>query len=112
MEDPYIGQKLVSHKQTEMRAEAESERLARLASIGARPLWPRALDRMAAVIQWVTPRLSIADSAWIIEHWGVLRRVPETAPRPLSAPGDATVRLAEGQLGTIDRSAGAVTPDR
>ena len=56
--DPYIGQKLVSHKQTEMRAEAMSERLARLASIGARPLCRSALDRMAAVIQWVTPRLS------------------------------------------------------
>ena len=110
--DPYIGQKLVSHKQIQMRAEAKSERLARLASIGARSLWRSALDRMAAVIQWVTPRLSIADPAWIIEHWGVLRRVPKTASRPWSAPGDATRRLAEGQLGTVDGSAGVVTPDR
>lgn len=110
--DPYIGQKLVSHKQTEMRAEAKSQRLTRLASIGPRPLWPRALDRVASVIQRVTPRLSIADSAWILEHWGLRRRVPETASRPWSAPGDATRHLAEGQLGTVDRSAGVVTPDR
>lgn len=110
--DPYIGQKLVSHKQTEMCTEARSERLNRLASIGTRALWRSALDGRAATIQRVRRRPSIANPVWIIEHLGVLRRVPERSSRPWSPPADATGRHAEGELGGVAGTAGVVTLDR
>ena len=49
--DPYIGQKFVADKHRTLLAEAESERLARRASMGNRSIWKAVLRAFAAGAQ-------------------------------------------------------------
>lgn len=58
--DPYVGQKLVADKHRTLLAEADGERLARLASIRNRPIWKAAQRAFAAGAHRLSPVMTYA----------------------------------------------------